>query len=351
MKKIIKRIKDKIRKILFQMRFLRLAYGYSREERVLVLLGTEDFANLGDHHIAISEIAFLKKYFSEYRLVELPASYYFHLISKLEKVVKNSWIVLLTGGGNMGDVYPYSESIRQDAILRFPKNLKFIFPQTVDYQDLHGNAFMTSKTLYSKENQVVMFTREKYSYEFVSRHYDCDHYLVPDMVLFSKYEKSYLRQGILLCMRTDIERSIDQDTLDRIVSSCHGFTKDIQFTDSQVENHVLLNKRISTLRSFIEAFARRKVVITDRLHGMVFCGISNTPCIVLPNFNYKVLGVYQWLKSCDTIKFVEINQDEPGFFEEIEQELEILYQYERGTSLDFTKEFNQMHQIMRTYIP
>ena len=32
---------------------------------------------------------------------------------------------------------------------------------------------------------------------------------------------------------------------------------------------------------------------------MIFATITNTPCIVFSNYNYKVEGVYQWIKNVD----------------------------------------------------
>lgn len=52
-------------------------------------------------------------------------------------------------------------------------------------------------------------------------------------------------------------------------------------------------------------FQKSKLVITDRLHGMVFCAISGTPCIAFSNYNHKVKGTYDWIKDLDYIKYVD----------------------------------------------
>lgn len=53
-------------------------------------------------------------------------------------------------------------------------------------------------------------------------------------------------------------------------------------------------------------FKSSKVVITDRLHGMIFCAITKTPCVVLPNSNHKISGTYyNWLSELEFIQFVE----------------------------------------------
>lgn len=44
------------------------------------------------------------------------------------------------------------------------------------------------------------------------------------------------------------------------------------------------------------------VLVTDRLHGMIFAYITGTPCIVMDNKTNKVFGVYEeWLSDVDWI--------------------------------------------------
>ena len=45
------------------------------------------------------------------------------------------------------------------------------------------------------------------------------------------------------------------------------------------------------------SFGNRKLIITDRLHGMIFSAITNTPCIALANSTGKVKGVYDWIRK------------------------------------------------------
>ena len=52
-------------------------------------------------------------------------------------------------------------------------------------------------------------------------------------------------------------------------------------------------------------FRNSKLVITDRLHGMVFSAITKTPCIVTKSLDHKVIGTYEWIKNLNYIKLVE----------------------------------------------
>ena len=69
--------------------------------------------------------------------------------------------------------------------------------------------------------------------------------------------------------------------------------------------YVSKNNRYDCIRRKMEEFASARLVITDRLHGMVFSAITGTPCIVFGNYNYKVEGTYEWIKYLKYIRFVK----------------------------------------------
>jgi len=48
---------------------------------------------------------------------------------------------------------------------------------------------------------------------------------------------------------------------------------------------------------FLNDFSSSKLVVTDRLHGMVFAALAGTPCVVMGNCNYKVKGIYNWIEN------------------------------------------------------
>ena len=53
-------------------------------------------------------------------------------------------------------------------------------------------------------------------------------------------------------------------------------------------------------------FSKTGIAITDRLHGMIFCAITRTPCVAINNKNGKVKGVYErWLSRLNYIKLVD----------------------------------------------
>ena len=62
--------------------------------------------------------------------------------------------------------------------------------------------------------------------------------------------------------------------------------------------------REQLVREKMEELASARLVITDRLHGMVLCTLTGTPCIVMSNNNHKVQGTYEWISYLPYIRYV-----------------------------------------------
>ena len=58
-------------------------------------------------------------------------------------------------------------------------------------------------------------------------------------------------------------------------------------------------------------------MITDRLHGMIFAAITQTPCIVLDSLSHKLRGCYEWLKDLDYILFADSVDEIPAMMEKL----------------------------------
>lgn len=71
------------------------------------------------------------------------------------------------------------------------------------------------------------------------------------------------------------------------------------------KNNLSIEERNDELDKIWTAFKKAELVITDRLHGMIFCYITKTPCLVFQNNNHKVKGSYQWIKEKSNIKLIE----------------------------------------------
>ena len=71
----------------------------------------------------------------------------------------------------------------------------------------------------------------------------------------------------------------------------------VRDSDTVVGRQISPDQREGEVLSKLEEFSSAELVITDRLHGMIFCAVTGTPCIVINSKSPKVRGCYQWI--CD----------------------------------------------------
>ena len=108
----------------------------------------------------------------------------------------------------------------------------------------------------------------------------------------------------MFLIRRDIEKSLKEEDFNKIKDIVEKEHKVI-VSDTVVDKKVNEINRNCELKRIFKKIKKAKLVVTDRLHGMVFCAITNTPCLVLSNYNHKVKGTYEWIKHLDYIKFIE----------------------------------------------
>ena len=65
---------------------------------------------------------------------------------------------------------------------------------------------------------------------------------------------------------------------------------DVRYTDTVVPGEIIPKERRNAIKKKIEQFASVQLVVTDRLHGMVFAAIAGTPCAVLKKYELQTRG-------------------------------------------------------------
>ena len=161
-------------------------------------------------------------------------------------------------------------------------------------------------------------------------------YICPDIVLYLNEKQNANRDGIILCFREDKENYISKEDKQKLELTLKEKYINIAKYDTHVGNKKIKeSERKEYLQDIWNAFSSSKLVITDRLHGMIFCAITNTPCIVLPNSNYKIEQTYKnWIKNLkNNICLVE-KYDEKQILDKIEE----LVNNEETDKLELLKE-------------
>ena len=84
----------------------------------------------------------------------------------------------------------------------------------------------------------------------------------------------------------------------------------MEYRTNMYEEDITREIRGYVVRNELMRYAKSRVVITDRLHGMIFSAITGTPCVVLSTFNHKLSDYYDtFFKGSNAIFFIEKDID------------------------------------------
>lgn len=279
--------------------------------------------NLGDQAIAYSEIQFLQDCGVK-NIVEIKAMDYLSYCSVIRKFIHKRDVIAIHGGGNIGSLWPVEAELINDIAKKYKSNLVFIFPETVYFSDdAEGHAsYNSTKKAFEANRNLHIFLRDETSFWRMKEMLpEGNVYLCPDAVLYLGGRlnlKKCQRSGAYLCMRSDIEKTISNSDMNMILQILKEKGLDVKFGDTVIDYNVTKKTRKSELEKKWEQFSSSKIVITDRLHGMIFAAITNTPCIALKNSSGKVKAVYKWIEQNAFIRFAESPNELKRFLDEID---------------------------------
>ncbi|MCI8777973.1 MAG: hypothetical protein HFI87_02350 [Bacilli bacterium] len=310
----------------------------------LVLIGSPLHGNIGDHAISIAEMDFIKEITNK-TVIEIPGEYYNLCTKKVINYIQKNDIIFITGGGFIGSLWPNEQAMVLDIITRFSNNKIIILPQTYFFEnnDFGNSQLILFKEALKRNKNIYLFAREQNSYDFCLKNFNCAKQicLFPDVVLTLNYSfnNKYIRKGILLVLRGDKERVIDKNLINNSIDE----NKQVSSTTTVINKAISLKNRKKVFENKLNEFKTAELVITDRLHAMIFCAITGTPCIAFDNSSKKVSGVYQWIKSLDYIKFC----DDPAKLNKYISKINIVSKNEYKLSQKYK---NEITQTIREFI-
>lgn len=299
---MLKYIKSLARILKYYVRSLSII----KKNNNIYLLNTPEHGNLGDHAIALAIIEFLKDNYPQLNIIEITAMQYMRTKKILKHKILSENILAITGGGYLGDIWINEERRVREIIQTYNKNYIVIFPQTIAFENVVE--LNLSKSYYSNHPKLFILTRERNSYnlaikeELVPKKQVC---CCPDMVMYLKNYKAVCdRKDVLLCFRKDKELSVSSLFKQKLEEYLElNFEEKVNYTDTVIEKDINLNKRKKEVEKKLLEFSSAKLVITDRLHGMIFAAVTGTPCIAFDNSTKKVSGVYEWIKDLGYVFF------------------------------------------------
>lgn len=319
--KISHKIKQKIKRELLALqtqwenwqaerafcRYLRHGRG-----RNFYIMGTPQYSNLGDSAIDLAQRHFLQTIgAAKENIKEITKEEYRLYRSMILRCIRPQDVITCIGGGNMGDEWLAEENFRRQILADFPGRPVMVFPQTVYYTKTDRGALEKEKSrpYYNREN-CILAAREQTSYQIMQQLYPraaiC---LTPDIVLSMTAQDFGVvpqkRESILLLLRRDVESALKETERQELLSEVEKLGMPVVQTDMYAQEPVTKENRSRLVREKMQQFAGSRLVVTDRLHGMIFAAITQTPCIVLGNYNHKVEGTYAWLVELPYIRFAD----------------------------------------------
>lgn len=280
----------------------------SSKKRVF-LIGYEDYNDLKNHHIAISEMEYLQNTFPNDSIIEITASEYLAFRHILSFIIKSRDLVCISSGCNLTDMDSPASYIRRDMIKKYRKNRKVVFPQTIDYKFWSEGILQEhqkDQDFINKCKNLTLCVREQSSYELAKQYFKCNVILMPDVVLYSNYINRYNieREGAMLLLHSEREEALSQQDKLEIKGIVGRYASKIRLNNTILNSDISVFDRKEVVDSFIKKIAEAKFVVTDQLYGMLFCAITQTPCIALSKYNEKVEEVYEWISNLEYIKII-----------------------------------------------
>jgi pyruvyl transferase EpsI len=287
--------------------------GLHSNKTAFVMLAAK-YNNLGDIAITKAQIEYLKAVLPcDYEIVAIPVSETFNVFRSMKKHINSNTIITLIGGGNSGSLYDFVEWPRRFILKHFSECRIISFPQTV-YYGSEVRAKVKRKEfvdLCKRCKQLTLVAREKQSFDTYQKMFlgtvEC--LLYPDIVFSMLCPKGHKRDGIAMVFRNDKEKQDHGDLAEDVKNFGEGHS--ISVTENDTCNVSIKGDGFPELENYINEIASKKLVVTDRLHGMIISFITGTPCIVFNNNNNKIGSTFDtWLREQGSVQLAEHISDE-----------------------------------------
>ncbi len=320
----------------------------TKNKKRMILMGTPEHGNLGDHLIAKAELEFLRDNFEGYEVIEITGKHYRFQREKIFKEIKDNDIILITGGGFLGSLWIIEEIMARDFVESFANNKIVILPSTIYFEDNeYGKKELEkSKNIFSTHKDLSICVRDKASIkvaeELLGNNKNSNVMFTPDIALYLKdITNNKDRKDVLLCIREDKESILTSKERELLKKLLLDKGLNLKFISTVIPKLVKNREREDELEKLFDEFRTSKIVVTDRLHGMVFAVITGTPCVAMDNLSGKVIGVYQWIKDVDYVT-IATNIDEVISFVEVFENKGSL-EYDNGALIE---EFKKIKTVI-----
>lgn len=306
-------------------------------ETTCALVGFPNHNNAGDSGIWLGELALLRRLGVAARYVADDASYD---PRDLTARVPHGPI-LLHGGGNYGDLWPFQQAFRERVLADFPSRPVVQLPQTVHFES-DAAARRHRTLLHARPAPPALLCRDHRSLAFVRQELGVQGILCPDLAFFLP-----LPRRTAPVVDVVVNQRLDHEAADRSVPGlrdlsmehrdwlpCPNRRHPYRALTVRVREHVrvlaggatsssrahrlvrrapmLASERLARRRvaGALGLLSRGRVVVTDRLHGHIFCTLLGIPHVLLDTAHHKVRDFHETFTSaCSTAAMADADED------------------------------------------
>lgn len=288
------------------------------------LIDFPDYSNIGDSAIYAGQLVYLDKHVG--RRPSYVSALRNYDPDALAKTCPEGPI-LVTGGGNFGDIYPRHTDFRHTLWEHARGRQVIQLGQSIHFSsDAARDA--TARAIEAHGN-FTLLVRDKPSFELAQKHFQCAVHLCPDGACNLAYlsAESPVQMPLLAMLRDDEEvrypeiRSYLQDiclvddwdnfdvysTWDRrlqrrLFKHIPSSTVTMRYREAMYRRHAL-----TRLRHGVEQLSRGEHIVTDRLHVHLISSLMGRRHIVLDN-SYGKIGRYidAWGKDAGTVQVTSL---------------------------------------------
>jgi len=320
-------------------------------ERKIVWVGLfpPENPSVGDHSQALAIQQWFQTYFPDWEVVRFyrrfndPCKFRGVPLPKLPSEGLKNWkrlietvneddLIFIHSSGDFGTLFYWTwgrglgnkswNYFRRKLIQQFPNNKTVQLPVTVFYHATEGakRTLENDKSFYGERKNLVLMCREPVSHQILTSKSQCRIMMVPDFAFSLKptlIEKE--RKGVLLVLRADHESRftlgigrLNPRLVIHITSMIRQVTPHITVKD--VNKSPVVNK--DTIDRILRYYQNFRVIVTDRLHGMIFSIITKTPCVCISDkIPHKSAG-YKSLLT-DSVQFVNKIEEIPNAIKKV----------------------------------
>lgn len=290
------------------------------------LLDFPSYPNVGDSAIWAGEGTYLR---SRGIQIVYQCDWRHYSRERLQRALIRGGVILLQGGGNLGDLYPNHQDFRERVVRDFPESRIVILPQTICFRD--AAALSKARAIFDGHRDLTVLVRDQQSLEFARKEFRATSLPCPDMafMLGSLPRPQAPDRDVLWLWRNDME-SVGWAPVGQQVERFDWLDEPpglVGWTMKHFERlFMLYPNRLRQLRGVLahthdlqarqrlthgcRLLSRGRIVVTDRLHGHILSLLLGIPHVLLDNSNGKVKRFYDmWTAESDLVQWADSPHD------------------------------------------